>query len=67
MLEEDEYLDVMESIIERDFFPDLPKLERQQRWLEALESGDAAHIRAVQRQIRTEQRGPGESAAHQPF
>ena len=56
VLDEDDYLDVMESIIQRDFFPDLPRLERQQRWLEALETGNLAHIKSVQRQIRTEQR-----------
>lgn len=41
---------------ERDFFPDLPKLERQRRWLEAVEMGDMQAVRAVQHEIRTEQR-----------
>ena len=34
MLEEDEYTDRIEAIIQRDFFPDLPKLQNKLDWLQ---------------------------------
>ena len=39
VLDEDVYTDSMEAIIERDYFPDLPKLRNKLDWLEALRSG----------------------------
>ena len=38
ILDEDTYVEVLGGIVERDFFPDLPKLERQLKWLEKLEA-----------------------------
>ena len=37
---EETYQGALETIITRDYFPDLPKLEQQLEWLAALESGD---------------------------
>ncbi len=34
VLDEDEWTSKMEAIIERDFFPELPKLEAKLQWLE---------------------------------
>lgn len=39
VLEEDTYTEVVEAIIERDFFPELPKLQNKLEWLSALQSG----------------------------
>jgi protein DGCR14 len=36
-LDEDTFVAAMGEIIERDFFPDLPKLQRQLKWLEGVE------------------------------
>ena len=35
VLDEDDWTDKLEAIIQRDYFPDLPKLESQLEWLEA--------------------------------
>ena len=34
VLDEDDWTDKLEAIIQRDYFPDLPKLESQLEWLE---------------------------------
>lgn len=36
VLDEDEWTDQLEAIIQRDYFPDLPKLESQLEWLEVI-------------------------------
>ena len=37
----------MENIIVRDFFPDLPKLEAQNEYLEALQNNDVQKLREI--------------------
>ena len=52
VLEEDEYTMYLEEIIERDFFPELPRLKNRLDWLEATRSGDPERIRAAQLRIQ---------------
>jgi hypothetical protein len=40
VLDEDTYVDAIEHIVRRDFFPDLPRLDAQLALLDALEAGD---------------------------
>ncbi|XP_077216662.1 uncharacterized protein LOC143851204 [Tasmannia lanceolata] len=56
VLDEDSYVAAIEKIVERDFFPDLPKLRDRLDWLEALRSGDPIQIRDAQLKI-LERRG----------
>lgn len=48
-LDEDTFVEALGEIIERDFFPDLPKLQRQLKWLEGLESRNVPSVTEVRR------------------
>ena len=47
VLDEDEYVRKIESIIQRDFFPDLTKLQVQAAYLEAMETNDIVKLREI--------------------
>ncbi|EFN56811.1 hypothetical protein CHLNCDRAFT_51586 [Chlorella variabilis] len=51
VLDEEEYCGTMEALIERDFFPELPKLESKIAWLQAIRSGQPEQIRQAQLMI----------------
>lgn len=56
VLDEDTYVAAIESIIERDYFPDLSKLRDRLEWLQATRTGDPVQIRDAQLKIM-ERRG----------
>ncbi|XP_076884287.1 uncharacterized protein LOC143533352 [Bidens hawaiensis] len=51
VLDEDTYVAAIEKIIQRDFFPDIPKLQDRLDWLEATRTGDPMLIRDAQLKI----------------
>ncbi|OVA16042.1 Nuclear protein DGCR14 [Macleaya cordata] len=51
VLDEDTYVASIEKIIERDFFPDIPKLRDRLDWLEAIRTGDPILIKDAQLKI----------------
>lgn len=58
VLDEDSYVEALEKIIERDYFPDISKLRDRLDWLEAVKTGDPVQIRDAQLKI-IERRGGG--------
>lgn len=63
VLDEDTYVAAIEKIIERDFFPDIPKLQDRLDWLQAVRSRDPVLIRDAQLKILDRRRQRKESAA----
>ncbi|KAG9449404.1 hypothetical protein H6P81_009369 [Aristolochia fimbriata] len=59
VLDEDAYVSAIEKIIERDYFPDIPKLRDRIDWLEAVRSGDPIQIRDAQLKIIERRAGSG--------
>ncbi|KAK8955376.1 hypothetical protein KSP40_PGU015140 [Platanthera guangdongensis] len=51
VLDEETYIASIEKIIERDFFPDIPKLRDRLDWLEAVRTRDPVMIRDAQLKI----------------
>ena len=49
------YLKILESIVERDFYPELTKLKLRMSYLNALESNDLEKLRQIQ--LLLEKRG----------
>lgn len=64
VLEEDVYAEAIEAIVERDFFPHLPKLQNQLEWLQAVQSGDPALIKRAQLNIARRRAGLRTPVAH---
>eukprot|EP00879_Flechtneria_rotunda_P003851 GHRR01004091.1.p1 GENE.GHRR01004091.1~~GHRR01004091.1.p1 ORF type:complete len:577 (+),score=239.95 GHRR01004091.1:317-2047(+) len=57
VLEEDVYAGAIEAVVERDFFPHIPKLQNQLEWLHAVQSGDPAQIKRAQLNIARRRAG----------
>ncbi|XP_058512765.1 splicing factor ESS-2 homolog isoform X1 [Ochotona princeps] len=47
VLDEEEFIEGLQKVIQRDFFPDVEKLQAQKEYLEAEESGDLERMRQI--------------------
>ncbi|PAV65380.1 hypothetical protein WR25_19305 isoform D [Diploscapter pachys] len=56
ILPEDKYLDKLEKIIVRDYFPELPKLKAQAEYMDAQARNDVAKMRELQLRFKTQRR-----------
>jgi protein DGCR14 len=56
VLKEEKYLDQLETIIQRDYYPDVPKLRAQLEYANAVDVNDVAKIRELQLRYSTMKR-----------
>ncbi len=54
VLDEDSFVHSIERIVERDFYPDLPKLRAQHEYLTALENNDTDRLRELSIRYQTD-------------
>jgi hypothetical protein len=59
VIDEDSYIDSLDQIIQRDFYPDLPKLRNQLEWLQAEETGDIVKMREIHNRLKGRTTGSG--------
>ncbi|XP_050408670.1 splicing factor ESS-2 homolog [Patella vulgata] len=64
ILDEDTYTEEITKIIERDFYPDLPKLDAQAEYLEALEKNDLITLRKIQMKYGPSRPGTASSSQY---
>ena len=68
VLEEEQWTSAIEAIVERDYFPELPRLQSRLEWLRAVRSGDPSALRRAQanaaaRRAGLRTPGPGADAS----
>lgn len=56
VLDEDTYIDSLSEIIQRDFYPDLPKLQAQLEWMKAEQVNDVEKMRELQQRMLSTRR-----------
>ena len=61
ILEEDDYVEAMSKIVQRQFFPDLERMKLQSQFMDAVNSGD--FVKASQLKVQLEQESSSNSRA----
>jgi len=64
-LDEDKYIECLEKIIQRDFYPDLPKLRLQMEWQTAVANDDLPKMREIQQRFINKKRKASDSVEPQ--
>lgn len=62
VLDEDEFVKSLSAIIQRDFFPDLPKLRSHVAFMDALEAGDESRMKEIAVEYLRSQESEAESS-----